>query len=655
MLLFLFVNPTRFTNHDSEPPSLESQASAPVAPAGCAGRQTLRPLRTRKKAGHALLLALSVATVLTGVVGVSILRTTAAARVGARATSFSSASRAVDGVLEYAYGEWKAATVQKDGPLTSATDGAVLFGNGPTLTGFDYTSTLRIDPIDAVGSPTNTPVPALVYLPGYPGWRGFSYNYLASVRVQPNTGPTANRPAPTGGRRIFQYLEVPLFQAMYFFEHNLEIYRPAPMIVAGLVHSNSRLLLSGMSDTSFEDIEFTGNLSYAGNAPGVAGYSTTEPPVGGPAWAGFSTSAAPSYMEPPTYSGGGQNAQVSSVERYEPLGKQPASVLNTADTNPNNDSFMEIIEPPVSTYTDPPEIARRRLYNKAGVILTITGTSATVLTQNGTTLNSTQVTNLKAAFTGKTTMFDQREGKNVDVANIDMSKVTPVLNGATGFNGVLYVHDTTATTLLDPEPKTIRLKNGGVLPNTGLTVASQNPVYVQGDYNTGTTTNPNSVPANSTGNPNNTSSPVVSGYTRKPASIAADAVVLLSNSWSDANASLAVTSRNASNTTYNVAILAGFMPSGYDPDGPGGVAAYGYSGGANNFPRFLENWTNKSCTYFGSMVELFQSKVFTGKWDTGVIYRPPNRRWNFDNTFINNPPPGSLDAVAITRGGWSKY
>jgi hypothetical protein len=442
---------------------------------------------------------------------------------------------------------------------------------------------------------------------------------------------------------------------MYFFEHNLEIYRPAQMIVAGLVHTNSRLLVSGSSDSAGAEIEFTGNLSYAGSTPGTPGYSTTEPPLGGPAWAGFSVAAAPGYMEAPTYSNGGASAQVSSVERYEPLGKAPASVLDTTDANPNNDSFMELIEPPVSGYVDPPEIARRRLYNKAGVIFSINGTTVTVTTQNGTALNATQVTNLKAAFTGKTTVFDQREGKNVDMSNINVAAMTTVLNGATGFNGVLYIYDTTPVNALDPEPKTIRLKSGGVLPNTGLTVASQNPVYVQGDYNTGTTTNPNSVPANSTGNPNNTSSPVVSGYTRKPAAIAADAVILLSNSWNDANAALAVTSRVASNTTYNMAILAGFMPSGYDPDGSGGVAAYGYSGGANNFPRFLESWTSKSCTYFGSMVELFQSKVFTGKWDTGVIYRPPNRRWNFDNNFVATPPPGSLDAVAISRGGWSKY
>jgi hypothetical protein len=137
----------------------------------------------------------------------------------------------------------------------------------------------------------------------------------------------------------------------------------------------------------------------------------------------------------------------------------------------------------------------------------------------------------------------------------------------------------------------------------------------------------------------------------------ADAVMLLSNSWNDANASSSVGSRAASNTTYNMAILAGVMPGMYTPpvgDPHYGKAQYGYSGGANNYPRFLESWSGRTCTYTGSMAELFQSKVFTGKWDTGNIYVPPTRRWNFDTNFTNTPPPGSLDAVTVSRGNWSK-
>jgi hypothetical protein len=610
-------------------------------------RQRLPPLRSKAEAGNSLIIAMITSAILVSAAGLSMYRTTGAARGGARATSYASASRAADGALEYAFGVWKAATVHKDGPLvkTIPGDDAILTGSGPSIPGYAYTTALRIEPVDAYGSPASAPERVIVYLPGYPGWRGSSYNYLASLRLQPTGGPEGTRSAPAGAKRLFQYTEVPLFQAMYFYEDDLEIYRPAPMIVQGLVHTNSRLLISGSKDTSGTELEFQGQVSH------VEGLEI-QPPLGGPEWAGIPLNDAPGKMEKPKYSNGGEEEQVSQVERYEPLGKQPATTLNASDSNPNNDSFRELVEPPVAGHDDPPEISRRRLYNKAGIVMVINGATATITTKNGTSLTDTQKTSLRNAFTGKTTIYDQREGKNVDVSNINISAVTPVLNAAAAFNGILYIHDTTPAEGTDAEPKTIRLQKGGILPTNGLSIASENPVYIQGDYNTGTTTNPNSVPANSSGNPSNTSSPVVSGYTQKPAAVMADAVMLLSNAWQDSNASAAVGTRAASNTTYNTAILAGVLPSGFDPDGSGSIPPYGYSGGANNYPRFLESWSSRSCTYFGSMVELFTSKVFIGKWDTGVIYRPPNRRWNFEKLFITSPPPGSLDAVAITRGTW---
>jgi hypothetical protein len=323
------------------------------------------------------------------------------------------------------------------------------------------------------------------------------------------------------------------------------------------------------------------------------------------------------------------------------------SAINTTDTNPNNDSVHEIIEPPNTAYTDPPAFATRRYYNKAGLLIKINGSSITATGQNGLSLTTAQTNAILASLSAKTTIYDQRQGSNVNVTSIDIGALGTALSTTTGFNNVVYVYDTTST----GNPTAIRLKNGGVLPANGLTVASVNPVYIQGDYNTGTTNNPSAVPANN-GNSSDTASPTVSSYTRVPAAVVGDAVMLLSNSWSDSNSSLSLNSRTASNTTYNTAIVSGFMPSGYQPTTG---AQYGYSGGANNFPRFLENWTNKYCTYYGSMVELYQSQTFTAPWDTGNIYSPPIRCWNFDPNYTQNPPPGSLTAISWTRGSWVKY
>ncbi|MEQ1858614.1 MAG: hypothetical protein ABMA13_01615 [Chthoniobacteraceae bacterium] len=669
-------------------------------------------LPTSGNSGQAMIVALILLAVVTALSGVVIQRTSASARSSARASDFSDTERTSDGLIEYAYGAWKAATLAKGSALgatfnVNGTATALALSELTNLTptgaipsGFSTVSpsdadgdgTWKITLVDHMGVPVTTPPSRLlVALADYPGWRGFAYNYLASVRLRDNTNisnSATTRPV-SGARRLFQYIEVPLFQSMYFFEHDLEIYRPAPMIVGGLVHSNSRLLLSGSGDKSGVELNFQGNVSFAGGTTSISGYTATEPPIGGLAWSG--TTAAD--MEPPTFSNGGQSSQLSKVTRYEPLGNKPAAVLDAAPTSPisssgqllgpdgdsdgnlNNDSYRELIEPPVSAHADPPEIAKRRLYNKAGIVVSVNGstittsgsspnynTVVTVTAKNGTTLSSAQITNIKLALS-KNSFYDEREAKMVDVVNVDMAKVKTEVDAAVGFNGVLYVQDITPTASGDTEPKAIRLKKGGSLPTNGLTVASQNPVYIHGDYNTGTTyttsgtPNSTSVPANSTGNPNNTDSPTVNGYTRKPSAVIADAVMFLSNAWNDSNASSSSSSlsnRVASNTTINTAIMSGFVPSGWDPDGSGGVAAYGYSGGANNFPRFLEAWSGKACTYYGSMVELFQSKVFTGKWNTGDIYSAPNRRWNYDTVFSTTPPPGSVDAVVIVRGTWAR-
>ena len=44
-------------------------------------------------------------------------------------------------------------------------------------------------------------------------------------------------------------------------------------------------------------------------------------------------------------------------------------MINTTDSNPNNDSIREIIEPPNGSFSDPSEISSRRLYNKASLLV----------------------------------------------------------------------------------------------------------------------------------------------------------------------------------------------------------------------------------------------------------------------------------------------
>ena len=626
------MNPSHNSHTNDRPPTLRFNSALS---------------KRRAKSVSTIVAALIVTAVVTAIVGVTFIATNAASRMGYRATSYIATQRAAEAAVEYGYGIWKQRVFTNNGAI--GTNQANLNITAPSMPGFEFDTVANNGPLaltatDEYGAPAAAPVPTVVNLTNYPGWRGFSYGYLVSAKVK--SSGQVGTPHVAGVRRRFQYTEVPIFQMMYFFQDNLEFYKPANMIIGGLVHTNSNLYASA---SSAGVLTFTGNVSYAGT------YTNNSAPPGGASWSSWSSDA------PPTYPNGESN-QVTKVPVAQPMGLSLTAVFNTTDSNPNNDGYRELIEQPQNTavYPDPPEIAARRVCNKAGILMTINGTTVTVTTQNGTTATAPQIATLKTAFTGKTTLYDQREGKTADVANIDVSKLTPTLNAlsSSGFNGVIYIVDNTPVTTSgaspSPNAKTIRLQNGGVLPNNGLTLASENPVYIQGDYNTGTSaTNPStSVPANSTGNPTNSDSPTVPGYTRKSSAVMGDAVMFLSNNWNDANAPLTVVNRLASNTTYNTAIMAGFMPSQYTP--PSG-SQYGYSGGGNNFPRFLETWTAKTCTYYGSMVELFQSKTYTGKWDTGNIYTPPSRRWNFDTNFSTSAPPGSFILTVYSRGSWSKF
>jgi hypothetical protein len=175
-----------------------------------------------------------------------------------------------------------------------------------------------------------------------------------------------------------------------------------------------------------------------------------------------------------------------------------------------------------------------------------------------------------------------------------------------------------------------------------MTIVSGNPIYVQGDYNTGSS-NPTSAgvppatqPLSNTGTP---TQPTVTGYSKQPAAIIADAVNILSNSWLDSKSG---TVPAASPTTVNAGIISGNVPTGN---------GY-YSGGVENFPRFLEDWSGKAFTYYGSMIQLYQSKQSIGRWGAPNVYSPPDRAWYFDTSFVSAPPPGVLVSYNYRRSRW---
>jgi hypothetical protein len=211
--------------------------------------------------------------------------------------------------------------------------------------------------------------------------------------------------------------------------------------------------------------------------------------------------------------------------------------------------------------------------------------------------------------------YEGRETRRADVLDVDLAQLFAWTGtDANRVTRIFYVtfkgaggHDPSG----DGVYPVVRLRNGQQLGNP-LTVATDYPYYVQGDFNT---------------------------VSWKPAAVVGDAVVFLSNAWLDSDhTGPALTA--ASNTTYYLAVLAGHSATACDWFDCG---ANPYGGGLENYPRFLESWSGRTATYRGSLVSLSTSVIATAPWSYGVYYTAPTRDWMFDTRFEDpaNLPPGT--------------
>jgi len=199
----------------------------------------------------------------------------------------------------------------------------------------------------------------------------------------------------------------------------------------------------------------------------------------------------------------------------------------------------------------------------------------------------------------------------------------------------------------------------GTCPGTvpcGLAIATENPAYIQGDFN-----------ANSAGNG--------FGDPNVAVSLNADAVTLLSDGFNDVNtfafpfrypyASSTTTGGNvrnavnpgapgpANNAWYRVAIMAGKgvsfpQPFATDPQD------FGTDGGVHNFLRYIENWGGQTLNYRGSIISMYTNRQAVGTYKCcQMVYSPPTRGYNFDTEFLTPsllPPRTPLFRDVNTTG-----
>lgn len=219
----------------------------------------------------------------------------------------------------------------------------------------------------------------------------------------------------------------------------------------------------------------------------------------------------------------------------------------------------------------------------------------------------------------------------------------------------------------------VRLINGQSLFGTfqeGLTVASENGVYIKGNYNaTGIASASAPTPSrdfcpNSDPNlPGGGSAPTActERVGQVPASVVGDAITILSNNWRDGNSFASPFQvgdgtderRLATETTVRAAMIAGDTISSlyFDASGTpinasapsqGGGVFQRLNGGVANYLRMLEWWKTGNLNYAGSLINLYHSRNNTGSFKFGnsggntfIVYRAPGRNWTFDASFTN--------------------
>ena len=677
----------------------------------------------RREDGHGILLALCVVAILLPLVALCFNGTGTMAALAKRDRNYVSCNAATEAALEFAFAKWKAWIKSNGGRIPTVANCDNTSSPSSTQIGitasavqalFDATkkfggatvTQLIIEPVDGNDLPISGALTAdqqkvamrtLGPLEMLPHRVGRAYNYRVTAAV---SMPSRGSPVTTRLVRYFRKTDASLWQAMMWYEGDLELFPTPEMTLYGWMHTNSNAYLAHGANannlTLTSDFTFTGSPSTI-NKGTKSDLKDALGVIYGVSHLQESMESQWQSWKAPIWSDGGYDAQVSHIERLDPLPVRREDAINTTDSNPNNDSLREIIERPVDTNGDGKRTADddtndfkdRRYYNIADFKIIVNRAAASasdrikILDRNDVRLDpatntfAASVINQALSKDGTTglpsskDLYDYRQAGNITtssasaadrpeghitVTNLDVAKLTTILNNPSNAayftGGVIYFKDETPlNTSGVNNTKAVRLEKGGSLPNSGLTIVSEDGIYVHGDYNTGTTYDASGAIVTSPAANQPSGDPLqntVPGYSVKPAALCADAVTFLSNAWQESyNYQTATTSRVGTATTYNTAFLAGHVPTN---------TAYGNgddtttrSGGGINFPRVLENWNGTALTYYGSMVQLFDSKVFKTPW-VPYIYSAPKRPWNFENRFLNDPPPGPLEFTEYSRG-----
>lgn len=599
----------------------------------------MKLLRFSKKHGYALLMVMAIVGVAALVAASTMQRTYSVAMLNQRAKQFQSSMYAAEAAVEKVYARFRYDYVNNGDAGVSNSLALNVYqsliptaAENPLWANFQFWNAQGVNNENYIGLVSNKAYQVLDgSYAGLNGWRGV-YRVISNARPLSGMDPVA-----AGVQQEIAIDTIPAFQYAIFYNGQLEFTQCATLTVRGRTHANGKICMGAASSAT---LTFNGLVTTASSilVSNMAGYSSFSTPV-------YKGTPSPGY------------------KTGQPSLNLPIGTNNTAA------AVREIINPTPVGEPVTSAMGQQRFYNKASIVLLVNNTNVSFIvkdqgTISGSTTNvaynsaspsAVEKANLVRAlpFLSVTNQFwDFREGKQVMVTELDMGALKNWLptnsqvlakypaSGASGYPNILYVADSRTVKPLHA----LRVRNGSIIPTngpsaalaSGFTVATQNPLYVWGNYNT-----PNASHVSTT----NTTATF-------PASLVSDAITILSENWNDktygTNTST-LTSRTAKNTTVNAAIVAGSVYTT-------GSAVGQFSGGVVNLTRLLENWSGKTLWLNTSLVNLYNSAKATAQFrNPGIYYNAPTRNFNFDQNFLSQfkLPPGTPMVSVISRFKWT--
>ena len=450
---------------------------------------------------------------------------------------------------------------------------------------------------------------------------------------------------------------VPLFQFAAFYNKDLEIAPGANMTLNGRVHTNGDLYLNASDGVS---LDITGQITVGkrSDEPGATGGTlfrrrknnsdckgtvraddidedTTEQPA-------ISCSGAKSQSDLDDWNGQIQtdiaHLKVPVDEQFDPAGEywnkaDLRLALNLTETPPSifvakplSDEDRANEDFDYDSYTPEKDIL------KTAKLTACTSSTPRTYTAETTSLNVPAVSQNALEFSKS--MRNQRESKWIRMLEVDTQGLLDCLHNLKNADnegilahrhdiddltegGLVFYFTVVGNNSRGINNYGVRLRNGADLASSdssapeikGLTVVTDQALYIQGDYNKDDN----------------------SGNDWRPASVIADSLNVLSNNWGDGNSNKGLDHRTASSTEINTAFMAKTDYTG-GIEGADGRNRGNYNGGLENYPRFHEKWSGQSLTYKGSFVSLGKPKHVDGKWED-QSYGAPIRNWSYDERF----------------------